>query len=397
MLKIRYKPTFSRVRLKISCGNRPRFKQPFSDSCKSTNHESINQSIATNLKNRGPWIHIQDISPSQIQFMDATLSDHIPAITNDSKTNAVGNVPLGYHLAFFNDCSPESQLSKDGYHQQQAPDQDIFPARMWLGGSIEINPWSEAKLLKGAVGSAIEIMSKVEYQQKILKKAGPNDKDNNAIELTKQDLLDKNQVSERIDVTLDRYIYGHDVSKLQAFNSNLTTFVNDKTWEIHERRSLGYFTHIAGASRQNILTRIIKPRHTALFKHELIPTPVTLFRYSALTFNSHRIHYDPLYCQQVEGLPDCLVHGPLTVTLMMAWISSIVLPQINKAHHHHTYRIQKYSYRNLIPLFVNKKLVLNASKLKNKDDNARLDVWIENQNGSACASGTIYLARDDFT
>lgn len=46
-------------------------------------------------------------------------------------------------------------------------------------------------------------------------------------------------------------------------------------------------------------------------------TPTRLFRYSALTFNGHRIHYDLPYAQQVEKYPGLVVHGPLQATLMM--------------------------------------------------------------------------------
>ncbi len=47
------------------------------------------------------------------------------------------------------------------------------------------------------------------------------------------------------------------------------------------------------------------------------PDPVLLFRYSALTFNGHRIHYDHPYVTQVEGYPGLVVHGPLIATLLM--------------------------------------------------------------------------------
>jgi 3-methylfumaryl-CoA hydratase len=50
---------------------------------------------------------------------------------------------------------------------------------------------------------------------------------------------------------------------------------------------------------------------------EIAPTPLLLFRYSAVTFNSHRIHYDYPYVTQVEGYPGLVVHGPLTATLLM--------------------------------------------------------------------------------
>lgn len=46
--------------------------------------------------------------------------------------------------------------------------------------------------------------------------------------------------------------------------------------------------------------------------------PVLLFRYSALTFNGHRIHYDRRYVTEIEGYPDLIVHGPLQATVLMA-------------------------------------------------------------------------------
>jgi len=50
------------------------------------------------------------------------------------------------------------------------------------------------------------------------------------------------------------------------------------------------------------------------------PDPVFLFRYSALTFNSHRIHYDAPYVTKTEGYPGLIVHGPLTATLLLELI-----------------------------------------------------------------------------
>ena len=56
----------------------------------------------------------------------------------------------------------------------------------------------------------------------------------------------------------------------------------------------------------------------------LVPNDVLLFRYSALTFNSHRIHYDRRYCLEVEGYPGLVVHGPLMATVMatLAWLQA---------------------------------------------------------------------------
>jgi len=55
----------------------------------------------------------------------------------------------------------------------------------------------------------------------------------------------------------------------------------------------------------------------AAFSREIAPDPVLLFRYSALTFNGHRIHYDRSYVTAVEGYPGLVVHGPLIATLLL--------------------------------------------------------------------------------
>ena len=55
----------------------------------------------------------------------------------------------------------------------------------------------------------------------------------------------------------------------------------------------------------------------AVWSRTVHPTTPLLFRYSALTMNSHRIHYDKDYVRDVEGYPGLLVHGPLTMTMML--------------------------------------------------------------------------------
>ena len=53
------------------------------------------------------------------------------------------------------------------------------------------------------------------------------------------------------------------------------------------------------------------------FSRDVVPDPVLLFRYSALTFNGHRIHYDQPFCTGTEGYPGLVVHGPLLATLLL--------------------------------------------------------------------------------
>ena len=77
------------------------------------------------------------------------------------------------------------------------------------------------------------------------------------------------------------------------------------------------------------------------FVRRIVPDPVLLFRYSALTFNSHRIHYDRSYVTEVEGYPGLIVHGPLIATLLMDLLRR-ERPQA---------RIQRFTFTAKSPLF----------------------------------------------
>ncbi len=77
------------------------------------------------------------------------------------------------------------------------------------------------------------------------------------------------------------------------------------------------------------------------FQREIAPDPVLLFRYSALTFNGHRIHYDLPYVTEVEGYPGLIVHGPLIATLLV----DLLRRQFSHA------RVSRFSFRAVRPLF----------------------------------------------
>jgi 3-methylfumaryl-CoA hydratase len=74
----------------------------------------------------------------------------------------------------------------------------------------------------------------------------------------------------------------------------------------------------------------------------LNPDPVMLMRFSALTFNSHLIHFDQLYTQREEGYPERVVHGPL-VAIVLAELLSL----------NHVDRIDRFEFRARSPLYVN--------------------------------------------
>jgi len=107
------------------------------------------------------------------------------------------------------------------------------------------------------------------------------------------------------------------------------------------------------------------------------PDPVLLFRYSALTFNGHRIHYDRSYCQDVEGYPGLIVHGPLIATLLLDLLCSSQ-PR----------RVREFDFRALAPLFDTGVFSVNG-ELKERDSAA---LWAVNQQGNVCMKATARLA-----
>ncbi|MDD0814081.1 MaoC family dehydratase N-terminal domain-containing protein [Curvibacter sp. HBC28] len=87
----------------------------------------------------------------------------------------------------------------------------------------------------------------------------------------------------------------------------------------------------------------------AAWQREIVPDDVLLFRYSALTFNGHRIHYDRRYVTQVEGYPGLIVHGPLIATLLVdllrreqpqARLKSFAFKAVRPTFDLHPFRVQ---------------------------------------------------------
>jgi len=74
----------------------------------------------------------------------------------------------------------------------------------------------------------------------------------------------------------------------------------------------------------------------------IVPTPTLLFRYSAVTFNGHRIHYDYPYATRTEGYPDLVVHGPMIATLNLR---AFIRANPGK-------RVRHFAYRGVRPLNV---------------------------------------------
>jgi 3-methylfumaryl-CoA hydratase len=96
------------------------------------------------------------------------------------------------------------------------------------------------------------------------------------------------------------------------------------------------------------------------------PDPLLLFRYSALTFNSHRIHYDRDYATGVEGYPGLVVHGPLIATLLLD----------HYLRRHPGARIGRFSFRAQSPLYDGAPFDLNG-----RETERGAELWATGESG----------------
>jgi 3-methylfumaryl-CoA hydratase len=106
------------------------------------------------------------------------------------------------------------------------------------------------------------------------------------------------------------------------------------------------------------------------------PNPPLLFRYSALTFNSHRIHYDVNFCRGVEGYPDLVVHGPLIATLLLDLCSQ-----------HYSDKLLTFDYQARSPLFHPHPFTVNGSREGNV-----AQLWAANKDGDLAMQATATFA-----
>jgi 3-methylfumaryl-CoA hydratase len=104
------------------------------------------------------------------------------------------------------------------------------------------------------------------------------------------------------------------------------------------------------------------------------PDTTLLFRYSALTFNGHRIHYDQAYAREAEGYPDLVVHGPLTATLLQQFA----------LEHGAGRALARFDFRGVTPLFIGRAFRLEGRQV----EDGTLAVWARGPDGELAMSAT---------
>ena len=139
---------------------------------------------------------------------------------------------------------------------------------------------------------------------------------------------------------------------------------------IRERQDIVY-REIGGAP--GVAPAKAAPAPTAQHRETHMSDPVLLFRYSALTFNGHRIHYDRDYVTRVEGYPGLIFHGPLQAAFIVELAAKLQGGMPPK----------KFVYRGVQPLFEGSEFSVNAN-----DNGASMELWTANAEGQPTMKGT---------
>ena len=115
------------------------------------------------------------------------------------------------------------------------------------------------------------------------------------------------------------------------------------------------------------------PPPVAKHRESHMADTVLLFRYSALTFNGHRIHYDRDYVTKVEGYPGLIFHGPMQAALLVEFAARL----------HGGNAPKKFAYRGVQPLFEGSEFSVNANPT-----DAGMELWTANSERQPTMKGT---------
>lgn len=261
-----------------------------------------------------PWIGKQEVltdtvTPAPVAGLSAAL--------NYPETRAVvgDRLPTPWHWLYFWPTVASSDVDQDGHPKRGGFLPPVpLPRRMWAGSRITY----QSELLVGDVIKRVSTITNITLKQ--------------------------GRTDQLVFVTLK-----HDI------------FTAEKL-VISEQQDLVYCEAVANNRPPLAKSFPDDP----MWSLEVQPNPVLLFRYSALTFNSHRIHYDRDFAMQKEGYGGLVVHGPLTATLLL----DLLYREMPEA------QLVKFQFRGISPLFDN-----DVIHLQGRRDDQKIRLWALNGAG----------------
>lgn len=250
------------------------------------------------------------IDPERVEALAATLDLATAPRAGEA-------LPPAWHWIFFNPFVRRSEVGADGHPKRGGFLPDVgLPRRMWAGGRLRY-------LAPLRVGSPAERVSEI---LSVTPKSG--------------------KAGRLLFVTVR-----HRISQ-------------DGRLAIEEEQDIVY----REAPQPGAPAPVPPPAPEGAMISEVIsPDPVLLFRFSALTSNGHRIHYDVPYAQDEEGYPGLVVHGPLISTLLQG-LAGRVRPEK---------RLSRFDFRAVSPLFVDSPFVIEAGEAE-----GGLRLWAKNSTGA---------------
>ena len=227
----------------------------------------------------GDWIGREQV---QRDTLDTALANRWFA-TFDIEPTAIGMMPQGVHLCLCTPEAPQAALGEDGHPSRDESENSFFPPiplprRMWAASEIEF-------LEPIPIGADVERTSRI---ASVAEKEGKSGKLGfvDVEHLTKSDGLIAVRETQTL-VYRDAVAHDAPLSPPEPGDGQFDAI----DWDAHR-----------------IMT----------------PDPRLLFRFSALTFNTHRIHYDLPYAQEVERYRGLVVHGPLMASMLLQLAASEV-------------------------------------------------------------------------
>ena len=258
------------------------------------------------------------VTPWPITALAATLDERELSVEQGSP------VPHGWHWLFFLEAKPASELGVDGHPKRGGFLPPVpLPRRMWAGGSIEfIRPL--------AIG---EVLTRESEIVSVEPKSGR--------------------------------------SGTLVFVTVRQTVQAGGTAAIVEEQNIVY----REAARKGDPPAPGKQAPVqAAWTRRVMPDAVMLFRYSALTFNGHRIHYDKDYAINEELYPGLVVHGPLQATLLL-----------ELCRRHGDRPVKKFEYRAQSPIFGGQVFTVNGNYDAAK---SQADLWTASEAGNYAMRAT---------
>ena len=292
--------------------------------------------LLTDTWDNATLAHLQSWTGRTETFLDQAASTQVRSLSatldrNDPAPGLGDALPALWHWLYFLPQHRNSEIGPDGHARRGGFLPPVpLPRRMWAGGRLQ---WEAANPLR--VGDALRRVSSIES---VTHKRGRSG-----------DLL----------FVLVRH-----------------AIFNDTGLSLTEEHDIVYR---AAAQAGEVALVPIAADQNAPWQREVLADAVLLFRYSALTFNSHRIHYDRSYATQEEGYPGLVVHGPLIATLLLDFVRRH-LPDAT---------IGQFSFKVLRPTFDQHPLRLHAQPAP---DGRSLRVWASDHEGWLTMQGDVALS-----